>query len=162
MTGKGERWGRDRLGRSAPAFIAASTTALPPRLTTRQADVVCGCCFAARPANCWLFVLRPVQGGESAGCVRLQWLCSAGCVFLPCHLCHAMPTALLMFLPPFCSFCLPLFISMCARIIIKPTCLQAARLSCWQLQHGPAVAARAPVLTFSFPAESMILGHGVV
>ena len=34
-------------------------------------------------------------------------------------------------------------------------------LSRWQLQRGPAVAARAPVLTFTlFPAESMILGHG--
>ena len=43
----------------------------------------------------------------------------------------------------------------------KSTNLQAARLSRWQLQHGPAVAARAPVhLTHLFPAESMILGHG--
>ena len=30
VTGKGDRWGRDSVGRSAPAFMAASTTALPP------------------------------------------------------------------------------------------------------------------------------------
>ena len=60
LTGKGDRWGRDRIGRSAPAFLAASTTALPPiylHCTARgwpisSAAVV----FAARPANCWLFV----------------------------------------------------------------------------------------------------------
>ena len=49
-----------------------------------------------------------------------------------------------------------------ASSLFLPTSLQAARLSRWQLQHGPAVAARAPVhlLTYLFPAESMILGHG--
>ena len=30
VTGKGDRWGRDTLGRSEPAFLAASTIALPP------------------------------------------------------------------------------------------------------------------------------------
>ena len=44
VTGKGDRWGRDRLGRSAPAFLAASTTALP-HLPALHGD---------RPANCWL------------------------------------------------------------------------------------------------------------
>ena len=29
VTGKGDRWGRDSIGRSAPAFLDASTTALP-------------------------------------------------------------------------------------------------------------------------------------
>ena len=29
VTGKGDRWGRDRLGRSEPAFLSANTTALP-------------------------------------------------------------------------------------------------------------------------------------
>ena len=107
VTGKGDRWGGDSVGRSAPAFLRASTTALPhlPALHgERQADIVGSCCvFAARPANCWLFVLRPVPGGESAGCVRLQWLCSAGCV--PACLCHAIPTALLNSLPPFILLC---------------------------------------------------------
>ena len=59
VTGKGDRWGRDRIGRSAPAFLAASTTALPhlPALHgERQADII------------WqlLFLLR---GRPTAGCV---------------------------------------------------------------------------------------------
>ena len=70
-----------------------------------------------------------------------------------CHPLPAMPTALIKFLPPFSLLCpvhlllfaCPLFIP-CApgSLSAKPTCLQAARLSRWQLQHGPAVAARAP------------------
>ena len=63
----------------------------------RPANFVCGCCFAARPANCWLFVtLRPVPGGESAGCVLVQQAV--------CLLAFAMPTAHLI-LPPFSLFC---------------------------------------------------------
>ena len=57
VTGKGDRWGRNREGRSAPAFLAASTTALPhqPALHgERQANFVAAVVFAARPANCWL------------------------------------------------------------------------------------------------------------
>ena len=34
VTGKGDRWGRDKLGRSEPAFMAASTTVLPPLTCT--------------------------------------------------------------------------------------------------------------------------------
>jgi len=48
VTGKGDRWGRDSVGRSAPAFLAASTTALPPSTYLhgeRQADVIGSCCL---------------------------------------------------------------------------------------------------------------------
>ena len=49
VTGKGIRWGRDSVGRSAPAFLAASTAALPPTYLhgtargrpTSSAAVVC-------------------------------------------------------------------------------------------------------------------------
>ena len=56
----------------------------------RLANVVGSCCFAARPANCWLFVSsRPVPGRSPAGCVRLQWLVlQAVCLLafaMPCH-----------------------------------------------------------------------------
>ena len=89
MTGKGDRWGRDSVGRSAPAFLAASTTALPhlPALHgERQRHRLRLLLFAARPANCWLFVLRPVPGGESAGCVCLQCLfCRLCACYSPCH-----------------------------------------------------------------------------
>ena len=103
VTGKGDRWGRDRIGRSAPAFLAASTTALPPPTCAARREAgrhpLAAAVFAARPANCWLLCfLRPVPGEESVGCVRLQWPCSAGCV--PARLCHAIPTALLNVLAP--------------------------------------------------------------
>ena len=145
VTGKGDRWGRDSVGRSAPAFMAASTTALPPlTCTVRQGkDDICGCC---------VLLLR---GQPSAGCVfeacagrRIRWLCppavacSAGCfVCLPLFACHAHCPH--QFLPPFIALC-PLFLP-CAPGSSLYNILQAARLSCWQLQHGPAVAARAPV-----------------
>ena len=92
VTGKGVSWGRDSVGRSAPAFMAASTPALPPPTCTArgrlhlQAAVV----FAARPANCGPFVAsRPEPGGESAGCVRLQWLVQQAFCCLPPFACHA-------------------------------------------------------------------------
>ena len=50
VTGKGDRWGRDRLGRSAPAFLSANTTALPPIYLHggRQANIVGSCCFCCK------------------------------------------------------------------------------------------------------------------
>ena len=114
VTGKGDRWGRDIVGRSAPAFLAASTTALPhlPALHgERQANCVCSCCFAARPAICGCLFLEACAGR------RICWLClpavpcSAGCV--PVHPLPAMPTALIssrpcsvvLLCPVQCSFC---------------------------------------------------------
>ena len=146
VTGKGDRWGRDRVGRSAPAFLAASTTALPPSTCTarREAGQLCGsCCFCCQAGQLLAVSSRPVPGGESAGCVRLQWLVLQAV----CLLAFAMPCPLPFstFLPPFILLCLPLFIPCVPGSPPQPTCLQAARLSCWQLQHGPAVAARAPV-----------------
>ena len=53
VTGKGDRWGRDSVGRSAPAFMAASTTALPPLTCTAGDFIICGSCvFAARLVIC--------------------------------------------------------------------------------------------------------------
>ena len=173
MTGKGDRWDRDSVGRSAPAFLAASTTAPPPPPPTctarREAGQLCGsCCFAARPANCGPFVsLRPVPGGESAGCVCLQCLVQqAVCLST---LCHVMPTALHMFLPPFKST-LP-----CPVILFACPCSfhvrqdQPFEPTVCKLQDCPVGSCNTglqwrPVhrfLTFPpFPAESMILGHG--
>ena len=98
--------------------------------------------FAARPANCWPLVLEACAGRRIRRLCPPAVACSAGYVCL--LLAFAMPTALLMFLPPFCSFCLLPVHSMCARIDVAPVC-KLQELSCWQLQHGPAVAARAPV-----------------
>ena len=145
MTGKGVRWGRDRIGRSAPAFMAASTPALPHLPARRKADIICGsCCFCCENGQLWgVCSLRPVPGGESAGCVCLQCLFCRLCACLPAanFACHAhcpsqhlaphsrfiSPVHLLkVALPPsisFCSVCLcfacHLFMSMCARIIVS-------------------------------------------
>ena len=68
-----------------------------------------------------------------------------------------MPTALLNSLSPFkCCFA-PVHFH-----VRQDRRVRLYELSRWQLQHGPAEAARASVVTFSFPAEFMILGHGFV
>ena len=112
VTGKGDRWGRDRVGRSEPAFLSVSTIALPPSTCTarREAGQLCRqlllCCEAGHLlAVCFL---RPVPDGESAGCVCLQCLVQQAV----CLLAFAMPCPLpSTFLPPFSSFCCtPLFI----------------------------------------------------
>ena len=131
VTGKGDRWGRDSLGRSEPAFLRASTTALPPPTCTARRevqDVVSRCCLLqGRPtvAVC----LRPEPGGASAGCVRLQYLFCRLCAC--CHSLPAMPTALISSCPssfcfaPFillllapvqCSFCFAPFICLLAPV----------------------------------------------
>ena len=133
VTGKGDRWGRDRLGRSEPAFLSANISALPPlTCAARGRSHRQLLLFAARPANCGPFV-----GCEACAGRRIRWLsclqlpcsaggvacsaCSAGCVCLQCLFCRlclpachplpAMPTALHKFLPR--SFCLPPFCSLC-------------------------------------------------
>ena len=171
VTGKGVRWGRDRIGRSAPAFL--STTALPPlTCTARGRPTSSGsCCFAARPANCWLLVLEACAGR------RIRWLCppavacSAGCLFA-CHFAcqaHCPSTSCprsVCFAPFNCALFAPVHPCAPGSSFVSTNSLQAARLSRWQLPHGPAEATRAPVhlltLLLLFPAESMILGHGVV
>ena len=158
VTGKGDRWGRDRLGRSEPAFL--STTALPHLPARREADFsivgsCCDCCETRPSAGCFL---RPVPDGESAGCVRLQWLVLRA-VCLP-----AIPTAHQHLAPvqhfacprPFSCFVVLSPVSCHVRqdhhlagpavcLSARASSLPATKLSRWQLQHGPAVAARAPV-----------------
>ena len=195
MTGKGDRWGRDSVGRSAPAFMAASTTVLPPLTCTVRGRRHLRLCFCSEAGHLWPFVLRPEPGGESAGCGCLQLPCSAGCVclrccsagfLLPATLCLPCPLPFSTVAPVQFALCLPVHFKFCfifasfapvhpcapgssvrasGLFSDRASSLQAARLSRWQLQHGPAVAARAPVhflLTYLFPAESIILGHGLV
>ena len=127
VTGKGVSWGRDSVGRSAPALMAASTTVLPPLTCTargrrhlRQLLFL----LRSRPSVGRSLVVRPEPGGESAGCVCLQ-CCSAGCVLPACHFaCHAhcpsqhlAPVQFACPRPvPFCFVC-PVH-SMCARIVV--------------------------------------------
>ena len=100
--------GGRRLGRSEPAFRVASTTTLPPPTCTARRDAgqnlwllfCCEACMGRIVCGC---ASRPVSVGSSAGCVSLQRPCFAGFVCLPFHLCHAMPTAVLIVCPH--SFC---------------------------------------------------------
>ena len=139
MTGKGDRWGRNKVGRSEPAFLSASTIALPPSTCTarREAGQLCRRLLFFCEAG----QLLAVCCFEACAGRRVRRLCpcSTGCV--PARLCHAMPTALISSCPRSVHFALPPVHSMCARIVAS--LLQ--ELSCWQLQHGPAVAACAPV-----------------
>ena len=131
MSGKGDRWGRDSVGRSAPAFMVASTTASrpPPTCKARQHHLQLLFLLQGRPTVGRSFVLRPEPDEESAGCVRLQWFCSAGCVpavpTLP-----AMPTALISSCPR--SVCLPQFRSLCFAPVHchvrQDRCLQVCKL----------------------------------
>ena len=113
VTGKGDRWGRDRVGRSAPAFMAASTTALPPLTCTagRHRLLQLLILLQGRPTVGRSFVVRPEPGGESAGCVCLQCLFCGLCLPAAIFACHAhcphQHLAPVQFaLPPSSSLCL--------------------------------------------------------
>ena len=120
VTGKGDRWGGDRVGRSEPAFLSASTLALPPSTCTAWREAgqhhlrLLFCCEAGQ----LLAVL--LRGLCRADCLPAVFACS-GLVLqavFACLLAFAMPCPL-----PFSSVCprsvllCPLFISMCARIV---------------------------------------------
>ena len=116
MSGKGVRWGRDRLGRSEPAFLSANTFALPHLPARREAANIGSCCFCCEAGH-----LRPLflRGLCRAGNPLAVSACSAlfsrllfACLpFLP-----AIPTALISSCPhqvcfaPSIVFCLPPFI----------------------------------------------------
>ena len=155
-TGKGDRLGGRRLGRFEPAFRVASTTALPPPTSTarqRLANFIgwLFCCKAcAGRIVCWCFAARPVPVGSSASCL-LQGLCRSiicrlfataalSCHALHAHLCHAMPAAPIHFAP----FCYAFPRPPCSLPCAPGSSRKLQGLPCWQLQHGPAVAARAP------------------
>ena len=135
MTGKGDRWGRDSVGRSAPAFLSVSNFALPPlTCTARGRRHLRLLLFAARPANCGPFVCF-----EACAVRSICWMClpavlvlRAVCLFTLCLPC---PLPFSTFLPPFkvhlprsfassllcpvhCVLLAHLFHSMCARIVV--------------------------------------------
>ena len=138
--------------------MAASTTVLPPPLTcTASRHHLWQRLFLlrSRPTVGRSLVVRPEPGGESAGCVCLQLPCSAGCVCLLAIL-PAMPTALLNSCPrQVCFAQFICFVGLCPcsvpcapgslSSLLGPAVCELRELSRWQLQHGPAVAARAPV-----------------
>ena len=62
VTGKGDRWGRNKVGRSEPAFLSASTIALPP--------INLHCAARGRPTLSAAVVL--LRGRPSAGCCFVE------------------------------------------------------------------------------------------
>ena len=135
VTGKGDRWGRDRqVGRSEPAFLAASTTVLPPSTCTArreagQRHLAAVVLLRGLPSAGRCFFLRPVPGGESAGCVCLQCLVQQAVCLLAFAMQCPLPSS--TFLPPFNFILLcPLFISMCARIVVAVSCSDCPVGSC--------------------------------
>ena len=90
MTGQGVSWGRDRLGRSEPAFLSANTFALPPLTCTAEGrHHLWQLLFLLQGRSSVAIWLRPVPDGESAGCVCLQCLVQQVFVCLPLFVCHA-------------------------------------------------------------------------
>jgi len=106
VTGKGDRWGRDIVGRSEPAFLSASTTALPPPTCTARGRL--------HHLRQLLFSLRGrsfvAVCFEACAGRRVRWLCPPAVPVLRAFVClpslPAMPTALHMILPPFICFTL--------------------------------------------------------
>ena len=158
VIGKGDRWGRDRLGRSAPAFLSANTTALPPFTCTawREAGQLCGsCCFRCEAGQLWAVCFFEACAGR-----RIRWLCPPAVAVqqafcLPAIL-PAMPTALISSCP-ISSFALFAPVpSMCARIVIqhytnmfascKTVPLAAATRAC---SGGPCAGSNFDISSFS-------------
>ena len=166
MTGKGVSWGRDSVGRSAPAFMAASTTALPPLTCTEGKPSHRQLLFRCETGHLWAVRFEACAGR------RVRRLCLPAVPVLQAFvlpalpILPAMPTALLNSCPRPVSFAPVKFACPRSFALFAPCSLPCApgsssvlgpavcklrELSRWQLQHGPAVAARAPVhLTASF------------
>ena len=132
---------------------------LPALHGKRQADILWRLLlFAAKPAIGWLF-LQSLCRTESppavsaCSCLVLRAVC-----LLPLFACHTHCPS--QHLPRSSLFCPVLFICLLAPIpfhvrqdrrvvcfssLLGPAVCKRRKLSRWQLQHGPAVAARAPV-----------------
>ena len=132
--------GGRQVGRSEPAFGVASTTALPPPTCTAWREAgqldrqLLFCCEAC--------AVRIVRRLCSPAAALFSRLCSLACLPLPCHAhCpHRLPRSVHFALPP------PVHV----HVRQDHRSRKLYELSRWQLQRGPAVAARAPVHLLTF------------
>ena len=112
VTGKGVRWGRDRIGRSAPAFL--STTALPPLTCTAKGrrHLAAVVLLRGRPS---VAVCFEACAGRRVFRLCLPAVpCSAGFLFACCHLCLPCPLPFSTSCPrSFAQVCLPPFSLLC-------------------------------------------------
>ena len=143
-----------QVGRSEPAFCVARTTALPPPTgTARQeagqlhllAVVLLRCLY--QPDRLQLFFKACAGRIVCRPCLPAAALFSRLC--LPVHLCHPclLPSSSFA---PFCFDFPPPPPPPCSFPCAPGSSQELQGLSCWQLQHGPAVAARAPVDSLPF------------
>ena len=147
VTGKGDRWEGDRLGRSEPPSECQHhrTPSTYLHCTARgRPTSSAGCCFAERPANCWLFVLRGLCRADHLpavfACSGLVLRALFACLLafaMPCPLPFSSVAPFILLCPPPCSF------HVC-RNPRKASVCKLQELSRWQQQRWSAVAARAP------------------
>ena len=153
--------------------MVGCTFALPLLTCTarERPTLICSCCLCCEAGHLGPFV-RGLSRVESppavfacsvvlrAVCLLPLFACHAHCpsrVLAPVHLLCALPRPFLLRLPP-----VHVHVRQDRRLAgpavclsVRASSLQATKLSRWQLQHGPAVAARAPVhLTIFFFLQS--------
>ena len=122
------------------------------------------CTARGRPtSSAGCFAVRPVPAGSSAAVasrpVPAVFACY-GLVLQAVFACSPLPAIPAALNSAFALFCFD-FPAPCSLPCAPGSSCKLQGLPCWQLQHGPAVAARAPVLTFTFFLQSpLILGHG--
>ena len=137
-TGKGDRWeGDSQVGPSPPSEWPAPPHSLhqpPSQGKAGQLHLLAVCCKA-----CAGHFIR-----------RLFAATALSCHALPAHLCHPCLLPSILRLPPFCSA----FPAPCSLPCAPGSSRKLQGLPCWQLQHGTALAARAPVVTFAFSPQS--------
>ena len=148
MTGKGDRWGRDRIGRPAPAFLRVPAPLYSPHLPARReagrrtSAAVVVCC---KTGQLWAVCVEACAGRRVHRLCPPAVACSAGCfVCLPYFACHAhCPHQVLapihFALPPSISLCFSLFPYSCpcapgspfsragGLLSVRASSLQAAR-----------------------------------
>ena len=126
VTGKGVRWGRDSVGRSAPAFMVANTAALPPLTCMARGRTSSGSgCFCCAVGQLWavrLFLQGLCRAENPPAVFACSVVLRAVFCLLPLFACHAhcpstsCPRSVCFVLAPIhCA--LPPVHSMCARII---------------------------------------------
>ena len=135
VTGKGDRWGRDSVGRSAPAFMAASTTVLPPRTCMARGQLrqlAAVVLLHHRPTVGRLFLQGLCRAESPPAVSACSALFSRLFVCLSNFACHAhCPSQ--QFLPPFICF------SLLAPVHFASLCFAPVHCHVRQDRLGPAV-----------------------
>ena len=109
MTGKGVSWGRDSVGRSEPAFLSASTIALPPPTCTARGRRHLRLFVCCQAGHLWPLFLQGLCRAESPPAASACSAVQQAVLCLPATL-PAMPTALISSCPRSFALCFAPFI----------------------------------------------------